>query len=81
MQEYVINCIASKLKPHIHERPNARMRGRGCEPAPCHPRTIRIPFAENQMCRFFAQTPRELDAPGVLSMHRVSFARLRFAEN
>ncbi len=35
----------------------------------------------NKICRFFAQTQRELDAPGVLFMHQVSFARLRFAEN
>ncbi len=34
-----------------------------------------------EICRFFVGTQRELDAPGVLSMHRVSFARLRFAEN
>ncbi len=27
------------------------------------------------------RTQRELNAPDVLSMHRVSFARLRFAEN
>ncbi len=27
------------------------------------------------------KTQRELDAPGVLSMHRVSFARLRLVEN
>ncbi len=34
-----------------------------------------------ETCRIFAQTQRELDAPGVLSTHRVSFARLRFVEN
>ncbi len=33
-----------------------------------------------EICRFFARTQRELDAPGVLSMHRVSSARLRFVE-
>ncbi len=39
-------------------------------------RSLRTKF-----CQFFAQTQRELDAPGVLSTNRVSFARLRFAEN
>ncbi len=32
-------------------------------------------------CQFFVQTQRELDASGVLSMHQMPFARLRFAEN
>ncbi len=34
-----------------------------------------------EICWFFAQTQRELDVPGVLSMHPVSFACLRFVEN
>ncbi len=34
-----------------------------------------------KICQFFVWTQRELDAPGVLSMHRVSFAHLRFVEN
>ncbi len=34
-----------------------------------------------EICQFLARTQRELDAPSGLSMHRVSFARLRFAEN
>ncbi len=34
-----------------------------------------------KICQFFARTQRELDAQGVLSLHRVSFARLRFTEN
>ncbi len=42
---------------------------------------VRIPFATNRNLSVFALIQRELDAPGVLSMHRVSFARLRFAEN
>ncbi len=36
---------------------------------------------QTEIYRVFVQTQRELDVPGVLSMHRVSFARLRFAEN
>ncbi len=37
--------------------------------------------ARTKICWFFVWTQRELDAPGVLSMHRVSFTRLRFIEN
>ncbi len=34
-----------------------------------------------KICQFFVRTRRELDAPGVLSMHQMFFARLKFAEN
>ncbi len=34
-----------------------------------------------EICCVFARTQRELDAPGVLSMHWVFFARLKFTEN
>ncbi len=55
--------------------PNARMCGQDCEPVLRRPRTVRIPFAVNQNLLVFARTQRELDAPDVLSMHWVSFAR------
>ncbi len=82
------------INPRIHKRtkwftnrsqtvrkPNARSvngtanrRRATCERFTYHsPRT--------KVCRFFAQTQRKLDVPGVLSMHRVSFARLGFVEN
>ncbi len=54
-------------------KPNAGMCERDYKPVLRHPQT--------EICWFFAQTQRELDVPGILSMHRVSFARLRFAEN
>ncbi len=36
---------------------------------------------QTEICRCFVWTQRELNAPGVLFMHWVSFARFRFAEN
>ncbi len=61
--------------------PNAQMGGPDCKPALRHMRMVCMLLAANQNLSFFARTQRELDAPSVLSMHRVSFARLRFVEN
>ncbi len=88
------NFTKELIKPRMQERakwfanrsrmvcePSAHMCGLDCKPALCCPQTIRMLFATNQNLWFFAQTQIELHAPGVLSMHRVSFARLRFAKN
>ncbi len=82
------------LKPCIHEHaewfenrsqmvrePNVRTCGWDCEPALCRPQKFAYRSLRTEICQFFARTQRELDVPGVLFMHRVSFARLRFAEN
>ncbi len=36
---------------------------------------------QTKIYRFFKQIEGEMDAPDVLSMHQMSFVRLRFAEN
>ncbi len=61
-------------------KPNARMFGWDCEPALCCPQTVCIPFTTNQNLSVFCANTKKIGctrcpfhAPGVLSMHRVSF--------
>ncbi len=75
------------LKPRIHERAEwfanqMRVCVDGTANLCC---AIHKRFAyhspRTKICRFFVRTQRELDESGVLSMHKVSFARFKFAEN
>ncbi len=76
----------SHLKPRIHER-TERFVNQMCI---CIDGTANLRcdiskwFAyrsqRTEICLFFARTQRELDVLGALSMHRVSFVRLRFAK-